>query len=602
VCTEPATADDVRAAMPHPVAGSAADPIALKPVDDVLVTTLVDNIYDALLTSDDTITRAPFAAGTAQAPQFEPGRTNVGLMAEHGFSALVTVRRGDTTTSVLFDTGLSPDAMVTNADRLGLDLSGVHAVVLSHGHFDHAGGLAGLAGRRGTRSLPMVVHPLVWTRRRLALPGRGADDWPTLCKRALAGEGFDVIERRQPSLLAGGSILITGEVDRTTDFEHGMPPAHQHWSGTTWEPDPLILDDQALIMNVRGKGLVIVTGCGHAGAVNIVRHAQRLTGVPRLHALLGGLHLGGPFFTPSIGPTVRALTELAPDLLVPGHCTGWRAQHALAAALPDSWVQGSSGTRYQLAASLPRLTWHLLAAEADYVTGDPTTGGALLAPGSGRRSWCRRGRAPSSCGPGTTRTGSSAPDSRSRVPRRCRWCAGWRARPARRRRWLARRRAPRSCGPPPCSAPPRGAGQTQGVEAAGRRGGDGLGQRHLVRHGGERRVVGMAGEGVVHRRGGSDLFVQRLGAEDLLDRPDRRDLGVVGADYLAVLGPGADDLDRGAVAVDVVGAVLAVVLEDEDGGVLPVLAVRDRVDDLTRGEVVVGDPGLRVRRPAGVVA
>ena len=84
-----------------------------------------------------------------------------------------------------------------------------------------------------------------------------------------------------------------------------------------------------------------------------VRHAQRLTGVPRLHALLGGLHLGGAFFTPSIGPTVHALTELAPDLLVPGHCTGWRAQHTLAAALPDSWVQGSSGTRYQLTSSLP---------------------------------------------------------------------------------------------------------------------------------------------------------------------------------------------------------------------------------------------------------
>jgi metal-dependent hydrolase (beta-lactamase superfamily II) len=230
VCTEPATADDVRAAMPHPVAGSAADPIALEPVDDVVVTTLVDNVYDALLTGDDTITRAPLAAGTAQAPQFEAGRTNVGLMAEHGFSALVTVRRGDTTTSVLFDTGLSPDAMVTNSDRL---------------------------------------------------------------------------------------------------------------------------DDQALVANVRGKGLVIVTGCGHAGAVNIARHAQRLTGVPRLHALLGGLHLSGAFFTPSISPTVHALTELAPDLLVPGHCTGWRAQHALAAALPDSWIQGSSGTRYQLTASLP---------------------------------------------------------------------------------------------------------------------------------------------------------------------------------------------------------------------------------------------------------
>jgi 7,8-dihydropterin-6-yl-methyl-4-(beta-D-ribofuranosyl)aminobenzene 5'-phosphate synthase len=84
--------------------------------------------------------------------------------------------------------------------------------------------------------------------------------------------------------------------------------------------------------------------------VNIVRHARRLTGVDRLHALVGGLHLGGPAFEPIIDPTVAALTELAPDLVVPGHCTGWRAQHALAAALPDAWVQGSSGTTYRVAA------------------------------------------------------------------------------------------------------------------------------------------------------------------------------------------------------------------------------------------------------------
>src|SRR5258708_33025640 len=90
-----------------------------------------------------------------------------------------------------------------------------------------------------------------------------------------------------------------------------------------------------------------------------------LTGARRQQALLGGLHRGGAFCAPSIGPTVHALPELAPDLLVPGHCTGWRAQNSLAAALPYSWVQGSSGTRYQLAASLPRLTWHLLAAEAE---------------------------------------------------------------------------------------------------------------------------------------------------------------------------------------------------------------------------------------------
>src|SRR5579859_4760119 len=92
-------------------------------------------------------------------PSMRRAAARSGLMAEHGFSALVSVRTGSTTTSVLFDTGLSPDAMVTNGDQLGIDPFSANAVVLSHGHFDHAGALAALAGRRGTRSLPLVVHP-----------------------------------------------------------------------------------------------------------------------------------------------------------------------------------------------------------------------------------------------------------------------------------------------------------------------------------------------------------------------------------------------------------------------------------------------------------
>jgi 7,8-dihydropterin-6-yl-methyl-4-(beta-D-ribofuranosyl)aminobenzene 5'-phosphate synthase len=351
MCEATADPQDALASAPRPAPGGAVDPIALEAVDEVEITTLVDNVFDGLLSGDERTRRAEFGSEVVAAPQFEGGGTKAGLVAEHGFSALVTVRRGGHATTLLFDTGLSPNAMVDNADRLGTRLDEVHGIVLSHGHFDHAGGLAGLAGRRGVRSLPMVVHPLVWTKRRLAIPGRDAEELPTLSRRALGGEGFEVIERRDPSLLLDGSVLITGEVDRTTDFEHGMPPVHQRWTGSEWTHDPLVLDDQALVVHVRGQGLVVLTGCGHAGAINIVRHAQRLTGVDRLHALVGGLHLSGPAFEPVIPPTVAALTDLAPSLVVPGHCTGWRAQHALAATMPDAWVQGSSGTTYHLRAA-----------------------------------------------------------------------------------------------------------------------------------------------------------------------------------------------------------------------------------------------------------
>jgi 7,8-dihydropterin-6-yl-methyl-4-(beta-D-ribofuranosyl)aminobenzene 5'-phosphate synthase len=353
MCDEPghATAAEAAQAAPRAADGPAVDPVTLPPVDEVTVTTLVDNTFDVLLASTDGVARPRMGTGRVAAEQFTNGETAAGLRAEHGYSALVTVRSGSKSSTLLFDTGVSPDGLAVNAGVLGVDVGGLQGVVLSHGHFDHAGGFAGLARLRGRSGLPLTVHPAVWTRRRLMLPGGQEFEMPTLSPGALEREGFQVIERRQPSLLADGGILITGEVDRTTEFEHGMPPPHQAWDGRGWQHDPTVIDDQALVVNVRGRGLVVVTGCGHAGVVNIVRHAMRLTGVNRLLAVIGGFHLSGPAFEPIIEPTVAALTELAPELIVPGHCTGWRAQHTLAGRLPDAWVQTSVGTAYHLSAA-----------------------------------------------------------------------------------------------------------------------------------------------------------------------------------------------------------------------------------------------------------
>jgi 7,8-dihydropterin-6-yl-methyl-4-(beta-D-ribofuranosyl)aminobenzene 5'-phosphate synthase len=235
---------------PRAAEGPAVDPVTLPAVDEVTVTTMVDNTFDALLAPADGVTRAPMGAGRVAAWQFAGGETVAGLRAEHGFSALVTVRSGETSSSLLFDTGASPDALAVNAERLGIDVGGLQGVVLSHGHFDHAGGLDGLARLRRGSGLPLTVHPAVWTRRRLELPGGRHLEMPVLSRGALEREGFEVIERRQPSLLAGG-ILITGEVDRVTEFERGMPPQHQAWDGHGWQHDPAVIDDQALVISVR---------------------------------------------------------------------------------------------------------------------------------------------------------------------------------------------------------------------------------------------------------------------------------------------------------------------------------------------------------------
>jgi 7,8-dihydropterin-6-yl-methyl-4-(beta-D-ribofuranosyl)aminobenzene 5'-phosphate synthase len=322
--------------------------IPLVPVDQVTITTLVDNVTD-LLAVDAGPARRPFIGDAVRGPStlFEEGWAYEGLIAEHGFSALVTVTAGGARHQILFDAGLSPDALVTNMRRLGIDPGGIEAVVLSHGHSDHTAGLDGFIRAVGRGSLPVIIHPEFWNRRRLVIPGRDPVELPTTSRRALEGAGFTMVEERQPSFLLGGAVLITGEVDRTSGFEPGFPP-QQALRGGRWEPDPLVLDDQALILHVRDKGLLVLTGCGHAGIVNITRYARRLTGLDTVYAVMGGFHLGGPLFEPLIPRVCAEFEQLSPAVIVPAHCTGWVAQRALADRFPAAFIPNTVGTRFTL--------------------------------------------------------------------------------------------------------------------------------------------------------------------------------------------------------------------------------------------------------------
>ena len=320
----------------------------LEPVDAVSVTTLMDNVTDIFMPDQGPAHRRPPTGGTRRpVATMEGGDAPEPLLAEHGFSALVTVTKGGRDHRILFDTGTSPDGVVENMRRLDVDPSDIEVIVCSHGHFDHTTGLDGLIRRLGTVNLPILIHPHFWRRRRMAIPGRDPQEIPTTSRRALLDAGFEVVEERQPSFLFEHSVLITGEVPRTTGYEPGLPP-QQAWGDHGWEPDPLVLDDQALIVDVQDKGLLVVTGCGHAGIVNICRYARILTQERPLYTVMGGFHLNGPVFEPLIPRVLDDLGAMTPSVVVPAHCTGWRAQHAIGARFGEAFIPNTVGTRFDL--------------------------------------------------------------------------------------------------------------------------------------------------------------------------------------------------------------------------------------------------------------
>jgi len=332
--------------------------IELDPVDRVRVTILMDNVTDVLIPDQGAVTRfnAPkaFADSAPRVPaRFADGGVPDGLIAEHGFSALVRVEKDGRERTLLFDTGVSPTGMVENMRRLDLSLGDVEVIVLSHGHWDHVTGMEGVARTLGRASLPVMIHPEFWNRRRIRFPGLDPAELPSTSRAALEGAGFEIVEERQPSFLLDGSVLITGEVDRTTEFETGFQ-GHEAFREARWEPDPLILDDQAMVLRLPERGLVVLSGCGHAGIVNTVRYAQKLTGQQEIAAIIGGFHLSGPMFEPIITPTINAFEELSAALIVPAHCTGW---------LVVTSSPRDSPTRSSRARSEPPLSSNLLGQE-----------------------------------------------------------------------------------------------------------------------------------------------------------------------------------------------------------------------------------------------
>ncbi len=314
--------------------------MSLKPVDAVEVTIVMDLYLDVLMAGAEGVRRFPLAYDWSERDC---------LVAEHGFSALVTVEVDGRRSSVLYDAGLSPKALRQNLDVMSIDATNLRAMVISHGHVDHQGGLEGLFSRYGRMHMPLVIHPDAWLDRKISLPTGVEYHLPPPNRNDLEREGVTVLEERGPTLLIDGTVLISGQVARVTDFEKGFAWHQKRNASGGWEPDPLIEDDQNVIVNVRNHGLVIVSGCSHSGAVNVCKNARALTNESRIAGFIGGFHLTGGLFEPIIPATVEALREFQINRLVPGHCTGWRATHLLARTFPDAFVQASVGTVFRFA-------------------------------------------------------------------------------------------------------------------------------------------------------------------------------------------------------------------------------------------------------------
>ncbi len=321
-------------------------PTDLQQVDYLEVHVLVDNVLDILSTVPDCVTSEIPNLITAGAAELGGSCLCCGAW---GLSLAITTRVSDRSRSLLFDTGPEAYALERNGTRLGFDFGAIECAVVSHGHFDHAGGMPKalelITAANGGENVPTHVNPGMFFKR----ADRDSPDGSILPladvppPEELSAAGAEVINSYEPRLVLENTVYISGEIPRVTDYENGLPSQVRLEDDGNWVPDPLVLDERYVAVNVRNHGLVVFSACSHAGIVNVLTDAADKSGALPVYAIMGGLHLSGPAYEPLIGRTIEDLARFRLKRLIVGHCTGWRATQALVNAFGDAVIPEAVG-------------------------------------------------------------------------------------------------------------------------------------------------------------------------------------------------------------------------------------------------------------------
>jgi 7,8-dihydropterin-6-yl-methyl-4-(beta-D-ribofuranosyl)aminobenzene 5'-phosphate synthase len=325
--------------------------VTLNIAERVQVQVLVDNVTDQLSTNPAQVQSE--RVGLLQAGMAEYAGENI-CCAHFGLSLVITAHSQGVQHTVLFDAGPEGYAVERNGTRLGVDFGAIESVVLSHGHWDHAGGLTKalelIRTHNGGREVPYYMHLGMFRQRGTKLPNDEVlPHKPLPSVETLTAGGAAVISSPDSQIFLDDLFYVSGEIPRITPYERGMPPAHLRRTddGTGWEHDQWIRDERFVAVQVRDKGLVVFTACSHAGVVNVLTHARTMFPDTPLHAVMGGLHLSGPGPEKIIPETVQGLTEFGLQMIVPAHCTGWRAVIALVNTFGEEIVVPAAvGKRY----------------------------------------------------------------------------------------------------------------------------------------------------------------------------------------------------------------------------------------------------------------